>query len=285
MILSVLHFTACQSVVENERVEEGEREREEKAESKLDKSEDTGEAPMIREEEEIAIDLTTYESREPIQWGEKVDGVKTRIDTEDKIVALTFDACGGPYGSGYDEELMAFLIEEQVPATLFFNERWIKEHEQIFLELASNPLFQIENHGTDHVPLSVDGKSAWGIEGTNSPEAIVQEVRGNQETIQTLTGRAPTLFRSGTAYYDEVAVEIVNELGLEVVNFDVLGDAGATFQAEQVHRALLSATNGSIVLLHMNQPTSGTAAGVKKAVRDLRNNGFTFVLLEGYDLK
>ncbi|GAE36437.1 hypothetical protein [Halalkalibacter akibai] len=108
---------------------------------------------------------------------------------------------------------------------------------------------------------------------------------GNQETIKRLTGQAPTMFRSGTAFYDEIAVEIVNELGLEVVNFNVLGDAGATFSVEQVHRALLGAKSGSIVLLHMNQPSSGTAEGVKKAVYDLREMGFSFVLLEDYELE
>ncbi len=231
------------------------------------------------------IDLTQYEQRSPIEWGENVTGVKTRMNTEEKVIALTFDACGGPYGNKYDEALITFLREEQIPATLFINERWIMENEQIFLELADDPLFQIENHGTAHVPLSVSGQSAWGIEGTADPIEVKDEVLGNQETIQQLTGREPTLFRSGTAFYDEIAVEIVNELGLSVVNFDILGDAGATFSAQQVHRALLGSTNGSIALLHMNQPSSGTAEGVQLAVQDLINDGYVFVTLDEYPLQ
>ncbi|MFC0557464.1 polysaccharide deacetylase family protein [Halalkalibacter alkalisediminis] len=281
IVFLVWIITACQTMIEPER-DEVDLDSKEKGEETSDKIED----PVTEDEDDqVEMDLATYENRQPLQWGESVEGVKTRINTDEKVIALTFDACGGPFGNGYDEELMNFLKEEQVPATLFFNERWIKEHEQAFLDLANNPLFQIENHGTDHVPLSVNGQSAWGIKGTDSPVSIQHEVMGNQETIKALTGRAPTLFRSGTAYYDEVAVEIVNELGMEIVNFDVLGDAGATYSAEQVHQAILGATNGSIVLLHMNQPDSGTAMGVKKAVQDLRDKGFTFVLLEGMDLK
>ncbi|MFC0471164.1 polysaccharide deacetylase family protein [Halalkalibacter kiskunsagensis] len=238
-----------------------------------------------QEEELIEIDLFQYSDREPVQWGEAVHGVKTRMDTDDKVIALTFDACGGPYGNGYDKKLIEFLREEEVPATLFVNERWILEHEALFLDLANDPLFQIENHGTDHVPLSVSGQIAWGIEGTNSPADVEREVMGNQETIERLTGRAPTLFRSGTAFYDEIAVELVNELGLEVVNFDILGDAGATYSAAQVHQALMGSEKGSIALLHMNQPSSGTAEGVALAVQDLRERGYSFVKLEGVDLK
>ncbi|WP_257008172.1 polysaccharide deacetylase family protein [Bacillus sp. FJAT-45350] len=224
-------------------------------------------------------------SRSPNEWGENVSGVKRKIKTDKEIIALTFDACGGRYGSGFDEELINFLIEEEVPATLFINKRWIDENREQFLKLTNNSLFQIENHGTDHLPLSVNGQAAWGIKGTNSPEDVYNEVIGNQLEIERLTGRAPTLFRSGTAFYDDISVQIVEDMGLQVVNFDVLGDAGATFTAEQVREALLSANKGSIALLHMNQPQSGTREGVMMAIPLLREKGFEFVTLDGYDLE
>lgn len=46
-----------------------------------------------------------------------------------------------------------------------------------------------------------------------------------------------------------------------MVNFNVLGDAGATFSQEQVRDAILSSKSGFIVLLHMNKPNSETAEG------------------------
>jgi peptidoglycan/xylan/chitin deacetylase (PgdA/CDA1 family) len=238
----------------------------------------------VEVEESQSIDLEEY-NREAQQWGENVDGVKTRIDTEEKKIALTFDACGGQYGNGYDQELISFLEEEQIPATLFINQRWIEEQSELFLELAENPLFQIENHGTEHVPLSVNGGTAWGIEGTQSPEEVETEVLGNHERVLELTGRKMSLFRSGTAFYDEVAVELVNALGYEVVNFNILGDAGATYTAKQVESALLGSEKGAIALLHMNQPESGTAAGVKAAVPKLQEQGYQFVRLDGEKLE
>lgn len=227
-----------------------------------------------------SINLERYEMQQPSEWGEKVTGVKTRMDTTEKKIALTFDACGGPYGNNYDEELFSFLQVEEIPATLFVNERWILHNEELFLDLANDPLFQIENHGTDHVPLSVSGGEAWGIQATESPQQVYNEIMKNHETVESLIGKQMTLFRSGTAYYDEIAVQIANELGYEVVNFDVLGDAGATYSDEQVKHALLSVRPGSIVLLHMNQSGSGTAQGVKEAVPLLKEKGYQFVTLK-----
>src|SRR5690625_3832933 len=101
-------------------------------------------------DEDVSINLEQY-NRTPNEWGEFVTGVKTKIKTDKKKIALTFDACGGDFGSQYDADLISFLRSEQVPATLFLNERWIKANETLFFELASDSLFQIENHGTNHL--------------------------------------------------------------------------------------------------------------------------------------
>ena len=230
------------------------------------------------------VDLSLYD-QQPTEWGEVVTGVNQRFQTTDKEMALTFDACGGPYGSEVDMELITFLKDNRIAATLFVNEQWIHANKELFLELASHPLFEIENHGTNHSPLSVSGREAWGIPGTNSPQEAYDEIMNNHQTVLELTGHEMSLFRSGTDYYDEVAVQLANDLGYDVVNFDVLGDAGATYTSEQVKHALLSAKKGSIVLLHMNQPHSGTADGVKRAIPLLIEEGYDFVLLKDKQLE
>ncbi|GEN47129.1 polysaccharide deacetylase family protein [Alkalibacillus haloalkaliphilus] len=230
------------------------------------------------------IDPEQYSS-ESHEWGEFVTGVKTQLDTEEEVIALTFDACGGPYGRGYDEELIDFLTEHEIPATLFVNKDWIEHNEETFIQLAENPLFQIENHGTDHLPLSVSGRTAWGIDGTSSPEEVYEEVQTNQQYIYELTGETPSFFRSGTAYYDEIAVEMIQDMGLEAVNYNVLGDAGGTYSSEQVEQSLLQAEPGSIALLHMNQPSSGTRDGVMNAIPQLIEEGYEFVHLDDSPLK
>ena len=208
--------------------------------------------------------------------------VVARLPTSDRVVALTLDACGGRSGSGYDAELIQTLRHQRVPATLFVNARWIEANPREFRQLAADPLFEIANHGTEHRPLSVTGRSVYGIKGTSSVGQVVDEVAVNQRLITELTDAAPAFFRSGTAHYDDVAVRVVNDLGLQVVNFDVLGDAGATYSAVQVADAMLSCKPGSIILAHMNRPEGGTAEGIDAALPRLNRRGFRFVRLSEY---
>ena len=42
-------------------------------------------------------------------WGEFVTGVYEKILTQKKIIAFTFDACGGKNGNKYDKEMKRFL--------------------------------------------------------------------------------------------------------------------------------------------------------------------------------
>jgi peptidoglycan/xylan/chitin deacetylase (PgdA/CDA1 family) len=82
------------------------------------------------------------------------------------VIALTFDACGGPGGS----------------------------------------VFELANHGTRHLPLSVTGRSAYGIGGTRDAGEVYDEVATNQVKLTRLLG-TPRYFRAGTAYSDDVAAQ------------------------------------------------------------------------------
>jgi peptidoglycan/xylan/chitin deacetylase (PgdA/CDA1 family) len=216
----------------------------------------------------------------PLQWGENVTGVVTHFHSNKKELALTFDACGGSVRSSqYDTDLIEFLIQNNIPATLFINARWIDSNPDIFMKLSTNPLFEIANHGTAHKPLSVEGKSIYNIHGTASADEVMSEIEGNNNKIEKLTGKRPTFFRSGTAYYDENAVAIAHTLKMEIGGFSVLGDAGATFSAPKVAGQLTSAHSGDIILLHMNHPESGTREGIIEGITVLLKEGFSFVRL------
>ncbi|MCZ0998534.1 polysaccharide deacetylase family protein [Streptomyces mirabilis] len=201
------------------------------------------------------------------------------LPTTGRVIALTFDACGGPGGSGYDRALIDFLRRRDIPATLFINSRWIDANPAIFRRLAAEPLFEIANHGTRHRPLSVTGRSAYGIPGTRSAAEVYDEISGNQTKLTRLLGTPPRFFRSGTAYCDDVAARIVTALGERFVSFSVNGDGGATFTPEQVRTTVAAAPGGSIVICHMNHPRGGTARGITAAVPQLLATGHSFTAL------
>jgi len=226
-----------------------------------------------------------FAGRAPHQWGETVSGVRTRLDTRDRVIALTLDACGSGKGKGVDARLMDFLAQERIPATLFINARWIDANPDLFKRLAANPLFEIANHGMWHKPASTTGRSVYGIQGTKDAGELVEEIERNARKIEAITGKRPRLYRSGTAYYDEVAVEVAGALGHEVAGFSILGDAGATYGAARVTAELLKAAPGDIVICHMNHPESGTGAGIMAAVPELVRRGFRFVRMSDYPLR
>lgn len=222
--------------------------------------------------------ISEFGKEQPREWSETAAGVKTRIATNQKIIALTLDACGSD-GDGYDSVLIDYLIEQKVPAALFISGRWIDKNPGAFKRLAQNPLFEIGNHGLEHKPCSVTGKSIYGLAGTKNAGEVFDEIEKNGEKIAALAGKKPRYYRSGGTYYDEITVKIAEKLNYEVIGFSVLGDNGATYSRSQVKDALLSASPGSIILCHMNHPEKETAEGLMEAVPELRKKGFVFVKL------
>ena len=231
------------------------------------------------------LNSSRYAGAVPAKWGEQVTGVRTRLDTDEMVIALTLDACGSAKGKGVDSRLIDFLIRQQIPATLFINGRWIDANPELVRKLAANPLFEIANHGIRHKPASINGRSVYGIAGTQSVAEVVEEIELNARKIELISGMRPKLYRSGTAYYDEIAVQISQGLGHEVAGYSLLGDAGATWSASQVKTALLKAVSGDIALLHMNHPEAGTGEGLIAAVPELQRRGFRLVRMSDYPLK
>jgi peptidoglycan/xylan/chitin deacetylase (PgdA/CDA1 family) len=227
--------------------------------------------------------LKKYQHRVPTSWGEKVPGVKTRLNTSEKVIALTLDACGSPT-DGCDYRYINFLKKEKIPATIFVSNQWITRHPLDFKKLMHCPLFTIENHGLNHVPCSVNGKSIYKVQGTKNITELINEIEKNGEIIKKYTGRKPKFFRSGTAYYDEIATKIIHDLGYEAIGFDILGDAGTTWNSKKVEQALLASKPGSIIILHMNRPKKDCAVGAIKAIKQLQKKGFRFVALSQFPL-
>lgn len=227
--------------------------------------------------------IAAHEGLVPSQWGLDIAGV-VRTGSEagsssPHAVFLTLDACGGPHGSGYDKALIGGLVDAGIAATLFLNQRWIETNRATAEALAALPQFSIQNHGSRHMPLSVNGSEAYGIPGTMNAREAAMEVWENHVAVTELTGTAPVWFRPGTAHLDDVGLSIAGALGERIAGFAINGDGGATLPAASVAAETAAAVGGEIVIAHMNQPGSGTAAGLLQAVAELRDRGIEFARL------
>lgn len=176
-------------------------------------------------------------------------------------VALTLDACGGRGGDGYDRALIALLRRHRIHATLFLNARWIAANPKTAAALARDPLFDVESHGLRHIPLSIDGRAAYGITGTHGAGGIYDELTGADPWFVRQLGHRPALMRPGTAFTDDVAIRIARALGRRIVGFAVNADDGTTAAAATIAARVAVLRPGQIVIAHMNHPEHSTAAG------------------------
>jgi peptidoglycan/xylan/chitin deacetylase (PgdA/CDA1 family) len=202
-----------------------------------------------------------------------------RLDTSGaghaRDVALTLDACGG----AYDRDLIATLVRLQVPATIFVTRRWLDANPAAVRELLAHPtLFEIQNHGSAHVPAVVGG-SVYGMPGARDAAAVEKEVVAGAQAIVRASGRAPAWYRGAGAVYDEQGEQTIARLGYRIAGFSLNADDGGTLGAASVARRLRQVRPGDIVIAHLNRPGSGTAAGLAVALPELLARDLKFVLL------
>ncbi|MEI7752467.1 MAG: polysaccharide deacetylase family protein [Candidatus Omnitrophota bacterium] len=230
------------------------------------------------------IITTEFSGQAPHEWGESVSGVKTRLKTEDKVVALGVDACD-LMGKGQDAKLIKFLAAENIPATLFICGEWVDKNGPILKKLAANPLFEIANQGVSRKACSVSGKSANGVPGTGNVAELFGEIEQHARKIESVTGILPQYYHAGSGYYDEVAVRIVRALGYEALGSSVRGSEGQGLEKKQVLEALVNPVVGAIAILGGVSLQSSFVDSVIEAVRKLRSKGYKFVKVSDYPLE
>jgi len=227
--------------------------------------------------------INKYSKSRATTFSQWVNGVKVKIDTTEKVIAITLDACGGRQGNGYDKELIDFLRENKIPATLFMSGLWIDAHRSLVEELAGDQLFDIENHGLHHKPASVRGSVIYKRRGTRNVSEFVDEIELNARKIEYVTGKKSLFYRSGTAYYDDVAVKITYDLGYIPMNFSIISGDAAGLTPEKIEKRILSAAkNGAVIIAHMNRPGKNLYPALKKSVLKLKSEGYRFVKLSSY---
>ncbi|MDR1494995.1 MAG: polysaccharide deacetylase family protein [Rickettsiales bacterium] len=197
-----------------------------------------------------------------------LDGRKNRKE----ILYLTLDACGGKNGSEPDIKLIKYLKRNKIKATLFVSCKFLQngKNRKLIKKLARSKNFSIQNHGKNHLPALLSGKTIYGLRGTTSKNTLVEEIEQCGKMIAELTGGRPDWYRSGTAHYDEGALKVINSLGYRVAGFKITLDEGATLTSDAVRERALSAKDGDILLAHMNAPRSGTRDGLIEATKTLR---------------
>ena len=201
---------------------------------------------------------------------------------EHKKIALTLDACSGKF----DDDLIEFLIRNQIPATLFATKRWLVANPLGVSIIKSHlDLFDVEDHGENHIPAVIGlGKKVYGIVGEPDILHLRREVAEGALAITDMIGVPPHWYRGATAEYDSQAVTEIEKMGYGIAGFSVNADSGATLGRIAIEERLKHVKDGDIIIAHMNKPASDSAEGLSVGVLHLLKAGFTFVRLDQVQL-
>jgi peptidoglycan/xylan/chitin deacetylase (PgdA/CDA1 family) len=192
-------------------------------------------------------------------------------------VALTLDACSG----AVDDRILSVLVDNRIPATIFATHRWIQHNPVALATLLAHPdLFEIENHGDQHVPAVTDHPTVFGLKTAGTIAEVKAEVEGGSAAVLAATGRRPHWFRGATARYSLDAVAEIEADGYAVAGYSLNADMGASLPADRVARRIAAARNGDVIIAHINQPTRASGAGVATGILALQRAGARFMRLE-----
>lgn len=191
-----------------------------------------------------------------------------RVDTDEPVVALTFDACATNHqANGFDRAVFRILQAERVPVTVFLSGRWIEFHPAEARELAAQPWVELGNHAHRHPKLS-----------SLSADEIAREIDRTEAAIQGL-GRRSVGLRPPFGDWDAQVAQVAASKNLPLVLWDVVsGDAGGHLSAAHVIDNVTRRTRrGSIVIFHINGRGPHTAQALPTVLRTLRARGLRFV--------
>jgi len=192
-------------------------------------------------------------------------------------IALTFDACMGKT----DPRILSTLVDQRIPATIFVTARWLRTNPDALKVFLANPdLFELENHGQNHIPAVDIPTKVYGIPAAGSPQAVAQEVKGGAEAMIAAGIPQPRWFRGATAKYSPSAIAQIRGMGYRIAGYSVNGDSGSLLPAKMVEKQYASAKDGDVIISHINQPTHAAGEGVAASILALKAKGVEFVRLQ-----
>ena len=208
---------------------------------------------------------------------------RVRLSDDLKAVALTFDMCElDTNTTGCDMTVINFLREHRIPATLFMGGKWMRTHSRRVKQIMTDDIFELANHNWSHgncALLSPEGLKAQ-ILWTQAEYEILREEVCQESGLDDLP-EAMTLFRLPYGRNSQLALKIIAEQGLRVIQWDVAAEAGNNSNPRRAARSaklVASMTKpGSILLFHANSVPKGTVNLLREVVSILESRDYVFV--------
>ncbi len=192
--------------------------------------------------------------------------VVSRIATDDKVVALTFDAGSD---AGHTLAILDILEDEGVKATFFLTGKWLDSYPELGAAIAGRG-HALGNHTRSHPHLT-----------QLTDDEIRDELAVTERKAKEACGRSlGPFFRPPYGEHDERTDRIAAEAGYGYIimwTIDSL-DWKMIPADELVRRVVGNVEPGAIVLMHVGSQTNEPDA-LPRIIRELKDKGYRFATL------
>jgi polysaccharide deacetylase family sporulation protein PdaB len=185
-----------------------------------------------------------------------------RVQTEEKKLAISFDACWGADKTG---EILSILKENgDLKTTFFLTGFWLEKYPELVKKIAESG-HEIGNHTFTHPHLN-----------SLSEQQIKEEISKTHNLIHQLTGQSPVLFRPPFGEYNNKVITTIEGMGYKIIQWDVDSLDWKNVSAQNiVQRVTSQASPGSIILFHNNG--EHTAEVLKPILAKFKDDGYQVV--------
>lgn len=196
------------------------------------------------------------------------------VDTDKKVIALTFDAA---WGADKTQGILDIMSEYNAKGTFFLVGFWIDKYEKETKAIAEAG-FEIGNHSRNHLNMP-----------KLSENEIENEIEYVNDRVFDLTGKKPKYFRAPFGDYNNKLMTSLEGLNMVGVQWSIDSLDWKGISAKQIYdRVVPKAKSGDIVLFHNN--SDHVLDALPMVLTALRAQGFEFVtiadlvLTEGYTI-
>lgn len=193
------------------------------------------------------------------------------VQTEEKKIALTFDAAWGNEDTGI---LLDILKKHNIKATFFATGGWVSSYpEDVKKILAAG--HDLGNHSENHKNMST-------LNHTEQEEEIMLV----HNRVKQLTDYEMFLFRPPYGDYDEALIDCVTDCGYYAIQWDVDSLDWKDYGTDSIIRTVTEHKhlgNGSIILMHNG--AKYTASALERIIVSLQSEGYEFVPLSELIIK
>lgn len=196
-----------------------------------------------------------------------------RVNTDEKIIALTFDDGPSPV---WTPQILDELKEAGIKATFFMAGKHVERYPEVARRVALEG-HEIENHGYDH-KVMVYYKT----------DELKKEISDTEKIIKDVTGQTAGYFRPPKAWLTDAEKRIIKEMGYGVVLWSLNSKDWVTFHDKQITSFILRHIRpGDIILFHDSGGVFGTEGGdrrqtvktIPRLARKLKERGYRFVTI------